>query len=270
MAKFHVGRGGKAAVCSAKKGKCPYGSDDEHYKTREEAQKVAEQKMTQQNNTLKSTKSKKKKTVKNNLTSKKEAPKIDKITSQNFQSSFAAAIEIGGQYLKDSGLDHTINTMAASLAYGDMHKANNYMSMLKSHIRDFSYDDDMTMYYMPDKEKILGYTESKNLPFDEEIASKAIEKLQDKIYVFKKSIEDIEDEKAKNLANTLLGEYSMKYLKGYISFHADDSSPYKNKYTLPYQYEDDYYYRAINNIRYNKPTGIDEIDYKLGTRNYEY
>lgn len=40
MAKFHIGRGGKPAVCSAKKGNCPYGGESEHYSTREAA-KVA-------------------------------------------------------------------------------------------------------------------------------------------------------------------------------------------------------------------------------------
>lgn len=45
MARFHVGRGGKSAVCSAKKGNCPFGGEDAHYSSREEAQSAAEKKM---------------------------------------------------------------------------------------------------------------------------------------------------------------------------------------------------------------------------------
>lgn len=52
MAKFHIGRGGKAAVCSAKKGKCPYGSDEEHFKTREEAHAEAQKRLSKDNNIL--------------------------------------------------------------------------------------------------------------------------------------------------------------------------------------------------------------------------
>lgn len=42
MAKFHIGRGGKPAVCSAKKGKCPYGGESDHYSSRESAQVAIE------------------------------------------------------------------------------------------------------------------------------------------------------------------------------------------------------------------------------------
>lgn len=56
MAKFHIGKSGKAAACSAKKGNCPYGSDDEHFSTREEAQKEAENRMSQNNSITKSAK----------------------------------------------------------------------------------------------------------------------------------------------------------------------------------------------------------------------
>lgn len=54
MAKFHIGRGGKAAICSAKKGNCPFGSDDEHFKTREEAKNAAEKKLSDSHGILNS------------------------------------------------------------------------------------------------------------------------------------------------------------------------------------------------------------------------
>lgn len=44
MAKFHIGRSGKPAQCRAKKGNCPFGSDAEHYGSRQEAQKALENK----------------------------------------------------------------------------------------------------------------------------------------------------------------------------------------------------------------------------------
>lgn len=148
MAKFHIGCSGKAASCSAKKGNCPYGSDTEHYKTREEAQKAAEQNMSKQHKTLTSTNSKQK-TANKDFKNNKVTSKIDKKTLQNFQSSFTSVIEIKEQYIKDNNLNYAINMMAASLANGEIDKANNYMSMLKSHIKDLSCDNDIDMYYMP-------------------------------------------------------------------------------------------------------------------------
>lgn len=44
MAKFHIGRSGKPAQCNAKKGNCPFGSDEEHYTSRQEAQTALENK----------------------------------------------------------------------------------------------------------------------------------------------------------------------------------------------------------------------------------
>ena len=42
MAKFHIGKNGKVSRCSARKGNCPYGSDEEHFASREEGVKVLE------------------------------------------------------------------------------------------------------------------------------------------------------------------------------------------------------------------------------------
>lgn len=56
MAKFHIGRSGKPAQCNAKKGNCPFGSEEEHYKTREEAQKHLENKLSGINAVLASAK----------------------------------------------------------------------------------------------------------------------------------------------------------------------------------------------------------------------
>ena len=61
MAKFHIGRGGKAAVCSARKGNCPFASDEEHFKTRDEAQKTAQKLLEKENNIVKSSTKKKEK-----------------------------------------------------------------------------------------------------------------------------------------------------------------------------------------------------------------
>lgn len=49
MAKFHIGRKGKAAICSAKKGKCPFGGESEHYSSREAATKAAEDRFAKEN-----------------------------------------------------------------------------------------------------------------------------------------------------------------------------------------------------------------------------
>ena len=56
MAKFHIGRGGKAAACSARKGKCPYGSDEEHFSSREAAKVAAEERLAKSNGVLSSSK----------------------------------------------------------------------------------------------------------------------------------------------------------------------------------------------------------------------
>lgn len=61
MAKFHIGRGGKAAVCSARKGNCPFASDEEHFKTRDEAQKAAQNLLEKENNIMQSSSKKKEK-----------------------------------------------------------------------------------------------------------------------------------------------------------------------------------------------------------------
>lgn len=42
MSKFYIGKSGKPTICHAKQGNCPFGSDEEHYKTREEASKALE------------------------------------------------------------------------------------------------------------------------------------------------------------------------------------------------------------------------------------
>lgn len=54
MPKFHIGRSGKPAQCNARKGKCPLGGENEHYYSREAAQKAIEDKLYQENNSLKS------------------------------------------------------------------------------------------------------------------------------------------------------------------------------------------------------------------------
>ena len=38
MAKFHINKHGVPAPCKATKGNCPYGGEDSHYKSQEEAQ----------------------------------------------------------------------------------------------------------------------------------------------------------------------------------------------------------------------------------------
>lgn len=54
MSKFHFGRSGKPAQCNAKKGNCPFGSDAEHYSSRQEAQKALEDKNTKEYATMES------------------------------------------------------------------------------------------------------------------------------------------------------------------------------------------------------------------------
>lgn len=68
MAKFHIGRGGKAAICSARKGKCPYGSEEEHFKTREEAHEEAQKILLKNNNILAGKKKDREEDNKNNST----------------------------------------------------------------------------------------------------------------------------------------------------------------------------------------------------------
>ena len=43
MAKFHINKHGVPAPCKAKKGNCPYGGEDSHYKSQEEAQIAIDQ-----------------------------------------------------------------------------------------------------------------------------------------------------------------------------------------------------------------------------------
>lgn len=54
MAKFHIGKSGKPAQCSAKKGNCPFGSESDHYSSRQEAQKAIEKDYQKKNNTFES------------------------------------------------------------------------------------------------------------------------------------------------------------------------------------------------------------------------
>lgn len=54
MTKFHIGRSGKPAQCRAKNGNCPFGSEEEHYNTRNEANKAVEGKLSSENNPLSS------------------------------------------------------------------------------------------------------------------------------------------------------------------------------------------------------------------------
>jgi len=54
MAKFHIGKSGKPAQCRAKNGNCPFGSEKEHYKTRDEANKAVEGKLSNETNHLSS------------------------------------------------------------------------------------------------------------------------------------------------------------------------------------------------------------------------
>lgn len=42
MAKYHIKKDGMPGVCRAQNGKCPYGSESEHFPTKEEAQNYAD------------------------------------------------------------------------------------------------------------------------------------------------------------------------------------------------------------------------------------
>ena len=44
MAKYHIKKDGMPGVCRAQNGKCPYGSESEHFPTKEEAQNYADKK----------------------------------------------------------------------------------------------------------------------------------------------------------------------------------------------------------------------------------
>lgn len=44
MAKFHISKNGVPAPCKAQKGNCPFGGEDSHFNTREEAQSFADKK----------------------------------------------------------------------------------------------------------------------------------------------------------------------------------------------------------------------------------
>ena len=52
ITKFHLNKNGDAGPCAAKKGKCPFGSVDEHYDSLEEARKAYERKMENSNPNL--------------------------------------------------------------------------------------------------------------------------------------------------------------------------------------------------------------------------
>lgn len=47
MSKFHINKNGVSAPCRAKKGNCPLGGDEIHFKTKEEAQEYADKLMAQ-------------------------------------------------------------------------------------------------------------------------------------------------------------------------------------------------------------------------------
>lgn len=82
MAKFHIGRNGKAAQCNAKKGNCPYGTDEEHFSSRAAAQKASEEKMTRENKVMSSNSAKKEKTLPN----KKEYGRDEFLLNKSYNS----------------------------------------------------------------------------------------------------------------------------------------------------------------------------------------
>lgn len=43
MAKYHITADGKPGVCHAQKGLCPFGGDDQHFPTAEQAQVAADE-----------------------------------------------------------------------------------------------------------------------------------------------------------------------------------------------------------------------------------
>lgn len=87
MAKFHIGRGGKAAICSAKKGNCPFGTDEEHFKTRDEAKAAAQEKLAKENNVMQS--SSKKSSVKEDNSVNKDNKETD---LENLHNTIATQI----------------------------------------------------------------------------------------------------------------------------------------------------------------------------------
>ena len=123
MAKFHIGRGGKAAACSARKGKCPYGSDDEHFSSRETAQFAAEDKMANENSVLSSSKKpdntttkkidKNEKTNKNNPHNKTQKAKLPISRSKDYPYLHAVAVSVvsdlnnNTEYLRSAGKEVT-------------------------------------------------------------------------------------------------------------------------------------------------------------------
>lgn len=50
MTKFHIGRNGTPTLCKAQKDNCPFGDENHHYNTKEEAQKHVETKLSQEYN----------------------------------------------------------------------------------------------------------------------------------------------------------------------------------------------------------------------------
>lgn len=52
MTKFHINKKGVPAVCRAKKGNCPFGGENEHYNTKEEAEIAAQEKNSKENSLL--------------------------------------------------------------------------------------------------------------------------------------------------------------------------------------------------------------------------
>lgn len=129
MAKFHIGRGGKPAQCNARKGKCPFGSEEEHYKTREEAQKSIEKKLTGINAVLESAKKQKEK---ENLIEKEE---------YNDEKHRQDIVEKMAQYtlqLKNDEIDRNkmSNLMNLLMQYENMPIEHYYWRSVEKEIQD--------------------------------------------------------------------------------------------------------------------------------------
>lgn len=56
MSKFHIGKKGEPTVCRAKNGNCPFGGEEQHYSTKQEAQQAIENNLEIQHKTVTSTK----------------------------------------------------------------------------------------------------------------------------------------------------------------------------------------------------------------------
>lgn len=54
MAKFHIGKKGEPTVCRAKNGNCPFGGEEQHYSTKQEAQQAIEKSLENQHKTINS------------------------------------------------------------------------------------------------------------------------------------------------------------------------------------------------------------------------